>query len=309
MCALDSIFRENQEEALHKDGHQDWYRLVINDLGRNHSEAVIHTYESWSQPSEIPEKPFNGVRGEGDHEANRIRAARRAKRAIRFACKTAEFDRMITLTTKDNFTRQEMQRKVEHFIKLARAGTDGKIDYIVVPEKHDSENTSERKRGSHHVHIAVHGRQDYKLLVSIWHYRICSGRGFVHVSNPFNKRTGKAYSPAQMASYLYKYVSKNFSGVDFNKKSYWISQNIAPPIRTVRLFRTYYEALITAVEHFKERELSFGFENHRSWMDESLDIHWLAAGYGRWIPDVDKAAGSRVIQQWTQNSHRASLTA
>lgn len=256
------IFQDNQEEALHKDGHQNWYKLILNDLGDNHSEAVIFPYETWSQPSDVPEPVYNGVRGEGDHEANRERAARRAKRAIRFACKTAEFDRMVTLTTKDNYSRKDMQRLVGRFIKLLREATEGKIDYIVVPEKHDSEKTSAGKRGSHHVHIATRGRQDYKLLVSIWHYRICNGRGFVHVSNPFNKRTRKAYSPAQMASYLYKYVSKNLSDVDFNKKSYWVSQNIAPPVRLVQLFHTYLDALCAAVEHFKARGLPFGFDRH-----------------------------------------------
>jgi len=30
--------------------------------------------------------------------------------------------------------------------------------------------------------------------------------------------------------------------------------------------------------------------------------------YGRWIPEVDKTAGSRVIQQWSQNSHGMSPT-
>ena len=277
MRALD-IFQDNQEEALHKDGHQKWHRLILNDLGNNHSEAIIHTHETWSQPSDIPEPVFNGVRGEGDFEASRARAARRAKRSIRHACKTADFDRMVTLTTKDNFTREQIQRKAERFIKLLRLATGGKMDYIIVPEKHDSEKTSEDKRGSYHVHIAIRGRQDYKLIVSIWHYRICNGRGFVHVSNPFNKRTGKHYSPAQMANYLYKYVSKNISDVEFNKKSYWISQNIAPPVRTVLLFRTYLDALCAAVEHFKKRGLPFGFEKHRSWKDESLGVHWLAAG-------------------------------
>jgi hypothetical protein len=176
---------------IERDGFQKWYRLILNDLGQNYSEAVILPYETWSEPSEEPERVYNGVRGEGDIEASRLRSARRAKRAIRFACKTAEFDRMVTLTTKDNFTRNEIQRLVENFIKLLRHACGGKIDYIVVPEKHDSEKTSEGKRGSHHVHIAIRGRQDYKLLVSIWHFRICKGRGFVHVSNPFNTGQNK----------------------------------------------------------------------------------------------------------------------
>ena len=31
--------------------------------------------------------------------------------------------------------------------------------------------------------------------------------------------------------------------------------------------------------------------------------------YGRWIPDVDKTAGSRIVQQWSQDSHWNYLTA
>lgn len=277
MSVID-VFKANQEEALNKDGHQKWHKLVLNDLGSKHSEAVIQQCETWSECPDPDQPAFRGVRGEGDREVNRIRAARRAKRSIRFACKTAEFDRMITLTTKDNYNRQEMQRMVGQFIKLVREATAGKINYIVVPERHDSDKTSSTKKGSHHVHIAVCGRQDYKLLISIWHYRICKGRGFVHVSNPINKHTGKAYSPAQMASYLYKYVSKSISGVEFNKKSYWISQNIEPPTRTVKLFRTYLEALAAAIDHFQAKGLPFGFEPHQSWQDDTLGVHWLAAG-------------------------------
>jgi hypothetical protein len=92
------------------------------------------------------------------------------------------------------------------------------------------------------------------------------------VSNPFNKRTGKAYTAAQMASYLYKYVSKNLSGAEFNKKSYWVSQNIAPPVRTVLLFRTYAEAFSAAIEHFQSLGLSFGTEKHRYWRDEAMNV-------------------------------------
>ena len=96
MSVID-VFKANQEEALNKDGHQKWHRLVLNDLGTKHSEAVIQQYETWSECPDPGQPAFRGIRGEGDREANRIRAARRAKRSIRFACKTAEFDRMITL--------------------------------------------------------------------------------------------------------------------------------------------------------------------------------------------------------------------
>jgi len=93
-----------------------------------------------------------------------------------------------------------------------------------------------------------------------------------------NKRTGKADTAAQMVSYLYKYVSKNLSGAEFNKKSYCISQNIAPPVRSVLMFRTYSEAFSAALEHFRTLVLPFGTERHRSRRDEGLDVLWLAAG-------------------------------
>jgi hypothetical protein len=28
---MPDIFQDNQEEALHKDGHQKWHRLILND--------------------------------------------------------------------------------------------------------------------------------------------------------------------------------------------------------------------------------------------------------------------------------------
>ncbi len=47
---ITDCFLGNQEEALHNNVHQNWYRLVTSDLGRNHSEAVIHCL-SWRKDS------------------------------------------------------------------------------------------------------------------------------------------------------------------------------------------------------------------------------------------------------------------
>ena len=62
------------------------------------------------------------------------------------------------------------------------------------------------------------------------------------------------------------------TGAEFNKKSYWISQNIAPLVRTVLLFRNYSEAFNAALEHFQTPGLSFGTERHHCWRDEGLDV-------------------------------------
>ena len=274
MRVLDT-YQDNLNEALHKDGHQNWYRLVLHDFNNGKQfEGVIHPHETWSEPSSIPEPEFRGVRGQGDIEENRKRATRRAKKKIRHACKSAQFDRMITLTTRDAiFDRGEFQKMIEAFVRHVRKATGNKLPYVVVIEKHDSEKTSEAKRGSLHAHMAVRGRQEYKLLQSIWNFRICGGRGFVHVNNGT-----KNMNPGRIASYISKYISKSISDVPLNKKSYWISQNIPAPIKTVKLFKTFTEALSWLIELYDSKGASWGFERWRCWQDTELDVLWLPAG-------------------------------
>jgi hypothetical protein len=92
-----SIFLSNQDEAINKDGHQNWHRLIVHEFGDGKlCEGVIHKYQTWSEPSLDADPLPRGVRGQGDLERNRERAARRAKRKIRFACKSGGFDRMVT---------------------------------------------------------------------------------------------------------------------------------------------------------------------------------------------------------------------
>ena len=269
------IFLENQEEALNKNGHQNWQRLVLLDFNNGEQfEAVIHKSESWSEPSEYPEPPFRGVRGEGDTEKNRERAARRAKKKIRLACKSAKFDRMLTLTMRHAiFDRDLFQKMLERFIRLVRKATGDVMPYVLTVEKHDSEKTSEAKRGSLHAHVAVRGRQDYKLLQSIWNYRVCAGQGFVKVSNGTKKMNS-----GRIASYISKYIGKSSSDVAFNKKSYWISHNIAAPVRTVKLFRTLSEALEWLIDFYNTKGVSWSFDGWHMWQDPAMGVYWIPAG-------------------------------
>lgn len=142
---------------------------------------------------------------------------------------------MLTLTTGEViFDRDQFQKMIEKFIRLVRKATGDALPYVLTVEKHDSKKTNEAKRGSFHAHVAVRGRQDYKLLQSVWNYRVCGGRGYVRVSNGTRKMNSSS-----IASYISKYISKSISDVALNKKSYWISHNIAAPVRTVKLFRTF----------------------------------------------------------------------
>lgn len=84
MRSLD-VFADNRDEALNKNGHQNWYRLVLNDFHEGKQfEGLIHKYETWSEPSDEPMPEFRGVRGEGDLEktVNVQHAEQRKKSAM-----------------------------------------------------------------------------------------------------------------------------------------------------------------------------------------------------------------------------------
>src|SRR5665647_3906914 len=205
---------------------------------------------------------------EGEIAKNRERAARRAKKRIRHACKSVRFDRMLTLTTRDAiFDRDEFQRVIEKFIRLVRKASGDALPYVLTVEKHDSKKTSEAKRGSFHARVAVRGRQDYKLLQSVWNYRVCGGRGFVRVSNGTKKMNS-----GSIASYLSKYISKSISDVAANKKSYWISHNIAAPARTVQVFRTLPEALSWLTDYYDSKGVSWSLDRRHCWRDHPLGL-------------------------------------
>lgn len=181
---------------------------------------------------------------------------------------------MLTLTTRQAiFDRDVFQKIIEKFIRLVRKATGDSMPYVLAVEKHDSEKTSEAKRGSLHAHVGVKGRQNYKLLQAIWNHRVCGGRGFVRVSNGTKKM-----NPNRIAGYISKYIGKSPSDADFNKKSYWISHNIAAPTRTVMLFKLFIEALHWLTDFYDSKKAAWSFDWGRCWHNHSLGVLWLAAG-------------------------------
>ncbi len=47
---VSDCLRANRDEIFQKDGCQHWFKLILNDLGRNHSEAVVLPYRTWPEP-------------------------------------------------------------------------------------------------------------------------------------------------------------------------------------------------------------------------------------------------------------------
>ncbi|WP_256253317.1 rolling circle replication-associated protein [Burkholderia ubonensis] len=123
-------------------------------------------------------------RGESENsESNLMDAAKRAKQQVRLRCKAIGADRMITLTCRENMT--DKARLKRDFDKLLRRlGGLYDFQYVAVAER--------QKRGAWHLRVAVRGRQNYRVLRSIWQSIVGVGNGQINVRNPFKEKGGAA---------------------------------------------------------------------------------------------------------------------
>jgi hypothetical protein len=158
-------------------------------------------------------------RGESENtEDNLLDAAKRAKQQVRLRCKAIGADRMITLTYRENM--EDKTRLKRDFDALRRRlGALGGFQYVAVAER--------QKRGAWHLHVAVCGRQNYRVLRSIWQSIVGFDNGNIHVRNPF-KEKGLRH---KLAGYLAKYITKGFSEHAMNEKRYWTSRGVVVPER------------------------------------------------------------------------------
>ncbi|WP_346779022.1 hypothetical protein [Burkholderia sp. Ac-20384] len=149
----------------------------------------------------------------------------RSKRMIRKRCKQIRADRMLTLSTRLNETRIEVwARWWDAFRRRLNKLQD--FHYVAVLER--------QERGAWHIHVAVHGRQNWKLLRSIW-LSVIAKDGTVNnsigrASCLFRKVGGKGRAMRhRIATYIAKYVGKGAHDAGFNKKRYWTSKGIVLP--------------------------------------------------------------------------------
>lgn len=156
-------------------------------------------------------------RGESENaEPNQIDAAKRAKQQVRLRCKAIGADRMITLTYRENMIDKNRLKKDFDALRR-RLGKLQSFQYVAVAER--------QKRGAWHLHIAVKGRQNYRVLRSVWRNIVGIDNGNIDVRNPF-KEKGLRH---KLASYIGKYITKDFAEHALNEKRYWTSRGITVP--------------------------------------------------------------------------------
>lgn len=215
----------------------DRYVLTSIDFGNGHREACVQRAIDWREdgpldPDSIAAQVLRGERDDPNEdekrEANRKRAARRAKTNVRRRCKTLGLDTLLTLTyrglqTDLSLCELHLKLFLEKVRKAFRAAELGDFCYVAGFEP--------QKRGAWHVHLAVHKLprmllarngvkvKSYNVIRSLW--RSVAGEWGGNIDESARKAHSKR-TAAKVAAYISKYVLKMFErGDDFSKRYRW----------------------------------------------------------------------------------------
>ncbi len=179
--------RENPEPR------DEAYRVVIRDYGDGLVEAGV-TVRVPPRKRRRPEPQHQ--KNSEQIEDNEQRAIRRARTAIRQTIMAAKLDHMLTLTYRENQAcPRKAWRDTTRFLRLVKKRTGKPFAFIAVLER--------QKRGAIHVHMAVHGFQDVRLLRVLWH-EVIGGPEKGNVDVQFFRQ-----NLPTLARYLCKYITKD----------------------------------------------------------------------------------------------------
>lgn len=216
---------------------------------------------------------------------NRQRSAKRAKQSVRYLVKSIYADHMLTFSYRENvLDRALVASQWKEFVRLFRVRyPDWK--YLAVLEK--------QERGSFHIHVAVHAKQDIRWLLRCWLIAIgqppedvsawlvdgvklgARSMGAVNVEPPKVRWGGgsKSWKRDKLSGYLTKYIGKEFEETNKNAKKYWHSRNIIKPeiTRFWLKAKSYEQAVIEA------HDLIFytGATSLSMWGDQAAGVVWI----------------------------------
>lgn len=260
--------RELMERLLHRDEERksnlgkEKRKLpsISETLGKCSTPGLLYVcgdfVEVWLSPESVAigdggnsGTPLMGKTPETQESIAR-RVSHRARKNIRRIVNANRYDGMITLTmalphkdnpryyncvSYDNQCRYEYVRKLlSDFIKRYNKRWGTKLSYLSVFELHNSEKTADCKRGTWHIHLAVHIHKALEHQV-----RGSWGHGRVKISD-FNftpdgkKRNEVIENPgAYMAEYIGKDGEQFGQAELVNKRRYTVSRNSMRPRKEI----------------------------------------------------------------------------
>lgn len=234
----------------------DEYELRLHHLGNGHAEAVIQRQVIWEEAGVLsPEAWAMYLDSQARHaderkEANRERAARRAKTKVRRLVKVMGLDAMLTLTYRDNQQDLDLcKRHMKEFVRRMRRVLPGFV-YVAAFER--------QERGAWHVHMATHALprelpasngvkvKSFNVVRAVWRSVVGDLGGNIDQAR---RKRFSAQSSGKLAAYISKYMLKAFADGDDWSNRYSASQGIALPAPVVVRFKAYAMADLIALAY------------------------------------------------------------
>jgi len=154
---------------------------------------------------------------------NLARAARRARQKVRQGIRHRGLDRMLTLTYRENMQDADrLRRDWTRFLRILRERYGWRMPFVAVREL--------QQRGAWHMHVAIRGWRDHRVLRDAWREAIWRGVPYAWECGNIDirrARGGGAWNSGRLAAYLTKYLSKDQERTEAGAKRYWISQGEA----------------------------------------------------------------------------------
>jgi len=235
----------------------DEFKVVLHDLGHGQKEASISRSIWWEHTGTMSDAAYaeylaqvsacSMVGREEKDLANAERSARRAKTKVRRICKTLGVDALLTLTYRENMQDlTDCKRHLKEFVRRVRKLVPG-FAYVAAFER--------QKRGAWHVHLAIHALpfmlpwagvkvRSYSVIRAVW--RSVVGELGGNIDQARKKRHSRK-SPAQMASYISKYILKAFMDGEDHSNRYSSSSYDMPPAVRMRFMHASLADLIGLV--------------------------------------------------------------
>jgi len=259
--------------------------------GNGHREVsarqaiVWHEVSDWSpyvdacgnplEPKDLTEKEA-AADAEEKRQRSLKKAAGRAQTQCRRMIKVSNFREMLTGTYRENQTDLELFKvHLTAFLEAMKYALK-KFEYCLSFEK--------QERGAYHFHAAVNqlpkwvrfkGQkvEGWKLPTLIWRKIVGEDNGLVFVGGKpkWGQSRRRNLSLAKMASYVSKYIMKDYADAPMGAKRYWSSRgNDAPKAVTVRVYGPDLRGVVESLFQCGDGHV---IVSHR--VGQYLDSYWL----------------------------------
>lgn len=244
-------------EYMHLEGEIVPDEWVVSTWTKNGVvERSARPVVRWEEVGIVTEIPGRVTYPQEEKERSLLRAARRAKTMCRRTIITEGFNEVLTLTYRAN--QEDRALCKVHFKEWCRRMKKalGSFRFCAAFER--------QERGAMHVHVATHKlpqHADYKgVKIKAWEVGTRIWRDIVGVNNGLcfvgaKKRFGgdtrrRNLSLAKMASYVSKYIMKDFADAPENSNRYSRSQGLEVGAVTKEYFKcSFLDLIIHAYDH------------------------------------------------------------